>query len=113
MTTNTCCFCSQIRNLYAFEDSKCAALSEWKSRHAGKKKPRPIDIYDANQCEVNPPPDAQASKTTNGEILNNLSALHDSPPYFATSTPMVPNTTKTPKSIIKKLIRTPKNHARK
>ena len=37
MTTHTWCFCSQIRKLLAFELSKWAALSEWKSQRWSKK----------------------------------------------------------------------------
>ena len=35
-----------------------SASKKRQNRYAGKKMPRPIDIFDANQCEVNPPPDA-------------------------------------------------------
>ena len=37
MTTHTWCFCSQIWKLQAFELSKWAALSEWKSQRWSKK----------------------------------------------------------------------------
>ena len=38
MPTHTWCFCSQIRKLQAFEISKWAALSEWKSQRWSKKR---------------------------------------------------------------------------
>ena len=115
------CSCSALDNCYHIQAAKMSIgqtpqsgkrilnMSRIKStskkrqnRHAGQKKPRPIDIYDANQCVVNLPPDALVNTTCNEESRYNVSALHEMPPNFATSTPMVKSATKTPKSIIKK-----------
>jgi hypothetical protein len=74
------------------------------NRIAGKKRPRPIDRYDAMQCEVNPAPDSKQSKrdeknqidsdiNTKQDVNQNISCLNLNDisiiPDVQTSTPAI------------------------
>ena len=67
------CSCSALGNCYQIQAAKMSngqiedsgkqilnmsrirsASKKRRNKHAGNKKPRPIDIYDDNQCQVNP-----------------------------------------------------------
>ena len=84
------------------------------NKQAGKKRPRPIDIYDAEECEINAAPDAPLKDFVQNTAANNLSTILGTPADFATSTPMTSTSRKTPKSILKaRQCRTPKKSCKK